>query len=237
MFGFTVFKMIPAETAGTQMIVNPLAAGTIGAAILFALFTLFELDRTSKYKVSSLTDAIAPPETLHIAKMAAVFSVSLVTGFLTILIYFPYTMTKMESFSDSRLYLSAYMIFMIPAMWFGSLFSAVFYQICRRVDLSFILVTACVLAAFNFYGSGEFLLSWVIIYIPVFSDGFGNAQPLRMGLYNRVFGFLFLTGAWSVLLLFTRRYEKGVFGSVMCNIKKWHPLVLGAVLLLLSVNQ
>jgi hypothetical protein len=231
LFGFTIFKTNPIETAATQMIINPLSTGAIGAAILFALFTLFELDRMSKYKVSALTDAIAPAMMLHIAKMAAVLSVSVVTGLLTILIYFPYTMIKMESFSDPSLYVSSYLIFMIPAMWFGSLFAAIFYQIFRRVDLSFILTTVCVLLGFN-----RGLLNWVIINIQVFSDGFGNAQPLRMGLYNRLFCFLFLTGAWSVSLLFTRRYEKSIFGSVMCNIKKWYLPVLGAVLLLLSIN-
>jgi hypothetical protein len=174
---------------------------------------------------------------LHIAKLAAVFSVSLVTGLLTILIYFPYTMVKMESFSDPQLYLSAYLIFMLPAMWLGSLFAAVFYQISGRVDLSFILTIACLLLGFSFFVSGDFLLSWVIINIQIFSDGFGNAKPLRMGLYNRVFWFLFLGGAWSISLLFTRKYEKGPFGSVMCNSKKWYLPVLGALLLLLGVNH
>jgi len=143
----------------------------------------------------------------------------------------------MESFFDPQLYVSSYLVFMIPAMWLGSLFAAVFYQTFRRVDLSFILVTACVLLSFSFISSGDFLLSWVIIYIPAFSDAFGNATPLRIGLYHRVLWFLFLGGAWSVSLLFTRKYEKGIFGSVMCNIKKWYLPVLGAVLLLLSINH
>jgi len=99
------------------------------------------------------------------------------------------------------------------------------------------LTTACLFLGFSFSGSGNFLLSWVIIYIPVFSDGFGNAKPLRMGLYNRVFWFLFLGGLWSISLLFTRKYEKGILGSVICNIKKLYLPVLGALLLLLSVNH
>ena len=79
--GLTIFKPNDVETAATQMILNPVLTGTIGGAILFALFTLFELNRVNKYRVSMLTDAIASPMVLHIAKISAIFTVSIVTIF------------------------------------------------------------------------------------------------------------------------------------------------------------
>ncbi|MCL2066955.1 MAG: hypothetical protein FWG99_05780 [Treponema sp.] len=236
-FGLTIFKMNEVETAGTQLIINPLLTGAVGSALLFALFTLLELDRVNKYRVSALTDTIISPVTLHIAKMIAVFSVALFTGLITILAYFPYTMIKMESFADPVLYVSAYSLFMIPAMCFGSLFAAIFHQIFRRADISFIMAAACVLASFYFFSTGDILLTWVITNIPVFSDGFGNIRPIRMGLYNRLFWLLFLTGSWIISLLCTRRYEKGIFGSLVYNSKKWYVPLLGALLLLFSINH
>jgi len=233
-FGFTVFKLNAVETAGTQMIINPLLTGSIGSCVLFALFTLFELDRVNKYRVSALVDAIVPAGTVHIAKVIAVFSVSIFAGLLAVLVYFPYTMIKMESFANPKLYVSAYLIFMIPAMWFGSLFAAIFYQITKRVELSFMMVAACILLGFKYFVSGDFLLSWVITNIPVFSDGFGNSRPLRMGLYNRLFWLTFLGGAWIISILCTRKYEKGIFASVMCNINKWYMPLSGVLLLLFS---
>ncbi|MCL2127005.1 MAG: hypothetical protein FWH38_02015 [Treponema sp.] len=237
LFGFTIFKLNGAETAGTQMIINPLITGAIGSAILSALFTLLELDRVNKYRVSALTNAVASPAALHIAKMAAIFSVALLAAFVTILAYLPYTMVKMESFADPLLYVSSYALFMIPAMCFGSLFAAIFHQVFRRADISFVMVLACVLLSFHFFSSGDILLTWVITNIPVFSDGFGNARPLRMGLYNRLFWLMFLTGAWILSLLFTEKYEKGIIGSLVCNSKKWYLPALGTLLLLLSMNH
>ena len=236
-FGFTLFKMNEIETAGTQMIINPLITAATGSAILFALFTLLELDRVNKYRVSALTESISSPLILHIAKMVSVLSVAIFSGLLTILVYFPYTIIKMESFANPALYVSSYAIFMIPAMCFAGLFAAIFHQIFRRADFSFIMVLACVLLNFFFFTSGEIFLSWIIFIIPVFSDGFGNARPLRMGLYNRFFWLLFLSGSWIISLLCTRRYEKGIFASLVYNCKKWYLPVLGLSLLGFSINH
>jgi len=236
-FGFTIFKINEVETAGTQLIINPLITGTIGSAILFALFTLLELDRVNKYRVSNLTNTITSPVVLHIAKMIAVFAVIALAGLVTILAYFPYTMAKMESFADPKLYISSYCLFMIPAMCFGSLFAAIFHQIFRRADISFVMVLGCVFFSYHFYAVGDILLSWVIINIPVFSDGFGNSRPLRMGLYNRLFWLMVLTGSWVLSLLCTRKYEKNIFSSFLHNSKKWYLPVLGVFLLGLSINH
>jgi len=237
LFGFTLFKMNEAETAGTQLIINPLITGAIGSSILFALFTLLELDRANKFRVTALTNAITSPVALHIAKMVAVFAVAILAALVTILTYFPYTMVKMESFADPKLYVSAYSLFMIPAMCFACLFAAIFHQIFRRADISFVMVLACVFFSFHFYDAGDILLSWVIINIPVFSDGFGNSRPLRIGLYNRLFWLMFLTGAWIVSLLCTRKYEKNFFSSFLHNSKKWYLPVLGVCLLGVSINH
>ena len=237
LFGFTLFKINAAETAGTQMIINPLFTGAIGSAILFALFTLLELDRVNKFNVAALTNVIISPITLHVAKMLVVFCVALFTGLLTIIAYFPYTMVKMESFADPLLYVSSYSLFMIPAMCFAGFFAAIFHQIFRRADISFCFILACFLLSFRFFLSGDILLTWVITNIPVFSDGFGNSRPLRMGLHNRLFWLMFLAGTWVLSLLCTRMYEKNILGSLVYNIKKWYLPLLGVCLIGLSINH
>lgn len=237
LFGFTIFKMNAVETASSQMIINPILAGTIGASVLFALFTLFELDKVNKYKTSMLTDAISSPMALHVARMGAIFATSLVTGFLTVLAYFPYTMISMQSFFDPKLYLYSYMIFMIPGMWIGSLLGAIFYQLSRRTDISFVLVAASVLLSFAGFLFDNFILRWINPNLPVLSDGFGNSKPLRMGLYNRLFWVMLLGGVWFLSLIFTRKYEKGIVGSMLCNIRKLYLPVIGVFLILMSVNH
>lgn len=237
LFGFTIFKMNNVQTASSQMMINPILTGIIGSSVLFALFTLFELDKVNKFKTSMLTDAIAPTMALHVSRMCAIFAVSIVTGLLTVLVYYPYTRISMQSFFDLKLYVSAYLVFMIPGMWIGSLFAAIFYQISRRVDISFVLFAACVLLSFARFLSDDFILRFINPNLPVFSDGFGNIKPLRMGLYNRLFWIIFLGGVWIISLLFTRKYEKGLLGSMLYNIRKFYLPIIGAVLILLSVNH
>ena len=234
--GLTIFKPNNVETAATQMILNPVLTGTIGGAILFALFTLFELNRVNKYGVSMLTDAIASPMVLYIAKISAIFTVSIVTIFLTILMYLPYTFINMESFFNAKLYICAYLIYMLPSMWIGSLFAAIFYKISNRLDISFVFLAACVLFSFSDFLTEDFILRWINPNIPVFSDGFGNYKVLLTGLYNRLFWIIFLVGIWVISLLFTRKYEEGIWGSLQHNIKKYHLPILAIGLIILSIN-
>ncbi|MCL2702728.1 MAG: hypothetical protein FWE91_03860 [Defluviitaleaceae bacterium] len=235
LLGFTFFVLNPIQTASTQMIINPVMTGMMAVPVLFALFTLLELDRVRKYKTSVLTDAIAPPMALHAARMGAITAVSLATGLAVMLAYLPYTAYSMEEFFDLGLYIKAYSIFMIPGMWMGSLFAAVFYLAFRRVDVSFIAVLACAYLAFNRPIFDDFLLRWINPNLYVFSDAFGNAQPFRMGIYNRQLWLLLLGGAWLVSFMFTRKYEKGVFGSIPRNIKKFYLPAIGTVMILLGV--
>jgi hypothetical protein len=237
LFGLTIFKINTVQTASTQMMINPVLTGTIGSSVLFALFTLFELDKVNKYKTSILTDAIAPVMTLHVARMGTIIAVSIVTEFLTVLVYFPYTMMSLQSFFEPKLYICAYLIFMMPGMWICSLFAAIFYQIFRRIDISFVLVAACVLLSFAGFLSDDFILRFINPNLPVFSDGFGNIKPLRMGLYNRQFWIMLLGGVWISSLIFTRKYDKRILGSMLYNIRKFYLPAFGAVLIILSVNH
>ncbi len=234
LFGFTIFKMNDIQTASSQMIINPVLTGIIGSSVLFALFTLFELDKVNKYNTAVLTDTIASPMALHVARMCAIFAVSIVTSLLIVLVYFPYTFISMKSFFDPKLYIYAYLVFIMPGMWIGSLFAAIFYQIFRRTDISFVLIAAFTILSFL---SDDFILRWINPNLPVFSDGFGNIKPLRMGLYNRLFWIMFLGGVWFLSLICIRKYEKGIFGSMLYNIRKFYLPALGTVLIIMSVNH
>jgi hypothetical protein len=236
LFGLTIFKPNNVETAATQMILNPVIIGTIGASALFALFTLFELNRVNKYKTSMLTDAIASPMVLHITRISAIFTVSIITIFFTILMYLPYTFMNMQSFFDGELYLYAYLIYMLPSMWIGSLFAAIFYQISNRIDISFVFLATCILLSFSDSLTENFILRWINPNLPVFSDGFGNYRALRVGLYNRLFWMVFLGGIWIISLLFTRKYEEGILGSLQHNIKKHYLPILGIGLIIWSIS-
>jgi len=204
--GLVFFSINPVETTATQMIVNPIFTGTAGATVLFALFTLLDLDRVYKNNVNMLTEAVASPINLHTARVGALTAISFVTGLLVLVVYLPFTMHGMGAFFDAGLYVQTYLIFILPAMWMGGLFAAVFYQIFRRVDVAAAAVLACIFLSSVPPFSQHFILNWFFPNLPVFSDAFGNDKPLRIGLYARQFWMMFLGGAWLISLAFSRKY-------------------------------
>lgn len=223
------------QTLTTKIIGNPVIFGIRTMPVLFFLLTLYEMNRADRYNSSLLTDAVMPRMILDTARLGAVLAVSFITGILTVLAYLPYTLVKMGALFDFKLYFAAYLVYLLPSMWIGSLFAACFYQTFRRVDLAVVLFAACVLLCSSSSLTNQFILRWFNPNMPGFSDGFGNAKILHMGWYNRFFWLLFLGGAWFCSLLFTRKYEKGIFGSLRCNSKKFYLPVCAAVLISASV--
>jgi hypothetical protein len=176
------------------------------------------------------------PLILNTARLLSVFTVGVATGILALLAYYPYTAIRMGHIFEPSLYMASFLILLLPALWLGSLFAAIFYQVTRRVDLSFVLVAACLLLSLSKYVSENFILRWANPIIPVFSDDFSNTLPLRMALYNRLFWLMVTGGLWLLSVLFIRRYGRGLWGSMVGNGSKIYIPLLALLLLTGGVN-
>ena len=232
--GYSLYQPAVTGTQASQLIANPVLAGALIGAVLFALLTLFELNRVHESQMASLTDTLVSPIILNTARVVAVLMVATAAGLLTMVAYYPYTATKMGHIFEPELYFASFLILMLPSLWLGSLFAAVFYQITRRVDISFMLIAACVLLSMSQFFHGDFILRWANPSIPVYSDDFSNALALRMALYSRLFWLIVLAGLWFLSTLFIRRYEKGALGSLVYNMREFRVIPLLVVVFLAS---
>ena len=227
--GYGLYIRTNGGTRSNMWVANPVLAGALGGTILFALLTLYELDRIRKSNMGELTDAVVSPLSLNTAKLMALLLAAAFTALLTMVVYLPFTVFKMGHLFGASTYFASYFIVLLPALWLGVLFATLFYRFTYRVDLSVILLVVCAELCFRSFLYQDFILRWINPNIPVYSDGFSNAPVLRTVFYNRLFWLFMLAGLCLLSGLCTRKYGKGMLGSFLVNAKKlYRPLTAAA---------
>lgn len=211
---------------------NPAMAGAFGGAVLFALFTLMELNSIYKNHTDVITDSIVSPIVLNITRVLSILGAAIITQLLTILFYLPYTIIKMGVIFELSLYIKLYLVVMFPTLVFAVLFAAAMYQITRRFDLSLLLYILFILFSINTKTEGNYILRWINPILWTLSDDFGNSRILMSIGWNRLFWFVSILGIWLVSILCIRKYKKNILDSIIVNIKKIY-LPVSAVLLFL----
>lgn len=218
-------------TAASLAIANPhLAAGLCGAAVWMVL-TLLELRRVQEQQMEPLTNAVASPLLLQVAKTAALLRTALGVGALLLVLWLPWTMTQLQPFPGALYGLSG-LILLLPCWLLGILLAAGCYQLTRRTEVSLLLCAAAVGLSLSTWASQSYLLRWVNPLVPVMSDHFSNQPALMLAVYNRLCWTLLLGGFWLLTLLAVRRYQLGPLQSLCWHSRRMGPVLLAAVLLL-----
>ncbi|MBU5312095.1 hypothetical protein KQI38_08650 [Tissierella carlieri] len=239
--GYNLSGPVPPLTTASRFIANPVLIGALGGAILFALLTLFELNKVHKNLTAELTDTIVSPHILNIARLFGVIVSATVAVLVATIVYLPYTVLKMGDIFNLKIYLNSYFILMLPSLWISILAMATFYQIIHRTDLSFVLFIVFFLLSTSRWFADDYILRWVNPLVPILSDDFSNAQVFRMASYNRLFWFSILIGIWLLSMLCVRRYGKGLLGSLIRNGRRIYIPLLSVTLIIggyyMYVNQ
>ncbi|WP_432401563.1 hypothetical protein [Wukongibacter sp. M2B1] len=218
--GYSVHQTAVAVTTASLVLANPVLAGGLGGGILFALLVLYELDRVYKYHTDALTESIASPLLLGGAKLISLLAVAFVTTVAAATLYLPYTVYRMGVVFNPTEYLECFFILMLPSLWLSILAASAFYQIVRRVDLSFVLFAVFTFLSLSRWMESEYLLRWINPLVPGLSDDFSNGIIFRTAVYNRLFWLSILSGIWFLSLLCVRNHRKGLFGSFSHNVHK-----------------
>lgn len=227
--GYRFYMPTIGGTRSNLWIANPVLAGALGGTILFAMLTLYELDRIRKSNMGELTDSVVSPLSLNTAKLMALLLVAVFTALLTMVVYLPFTAFKMGHLFGASTYFASYFIVLLPALWLGVLFATLFYRFTYRVDLSVILLVASAAPCYRGFLEEDFILRWINPNVPVYSDGFSNAPVLRTVFYNRLFWLFILGGICLLSGLCTRKYGKGMLGSFLVNAKKLYRPLTAAI--------
>lgn len=233
--GYSLYQPVDVSTTAAVVLANPTLAGGLGGAFLFAVLTLYELNRVKKNEMEPLTDSILSPVIMHVSKTIALFAVALVTAALTLAVYLPYTIYRLGAVFFLDEYLNAFGIFMFSTLFMGILAAGAFYQVFRRVDLSFVCFTVLALFSLSQWCNDLYLMRWINPLVYKFSSDFGNTFIYRYTGYSRLVWFALFGGVWLLSLLCIRVYGKGLLRSCLQNMRKVYLPTVAAILLTSSV--
>ena len=219
-------------TLGTCLANPALAAGLLGG-VLFALLTLFELDRARRSQVDMLVDAVISPLSGALVRLWALLCTAAWGLVLTMLLWLPYTLLAAGAVFDWAAYLLAYLIFMGLALPLAILLAAAADQLTHRFDLALVLVLALAGLSLTVW-RGQWQLCWLNPCVWAISDDFSNDRIFRSVAYMRLTWLLGLAGLWTVSYLCIRRYGKGPVGSLLRSARRVYRPAAAVLLLACS---
>ena len=231
LMGFSWFPMVPTVTMASSLIANPVMMGAVVGTILFAVLTLYEMNRVHRSETDALTETIVSPLTLDVARTLSLFGPAIVSVIAAMVIYLPYVSSQMGNIFEISLYVSSFLLIMLPSMIFGIIVSSSIYCVTRRMDISLLLFVIFVVLSSGNWVSDDFILRWVTPLVPVFSDDFSNVRVMRMIAYNRLVWSLVLTGTFLLSVLCIRRYGRGLLKSLIQNGRRFYVPILAVVMI------
>ncbi len=233
LIGYLLPFFSDSRTMSGHYIANPVLAGTMTGAILWAILTIIEADRLHRSGVSVLTDAVAAPVSLSTARTLALLTIAILVTAVTALVYLPYTAQKISYLFEVDFYFANFLILMLPTWWISILFADSLYRITRRVELSVMLYVGLVCVNIGGMVFCDYFTRWLSPRIISYSDGFSSIWPLRIVLYTRLIWICLAVGFWLFSTLCVRRYQRGLVFSLMRGLKRIY-ILMPAILLVIA---
>ena len=231
--GLILYQPAYSDTMLSLYLANPALAGGVGGGILFALLTIFELDRTGRSRVDMLMDAAVSPHTMAWVRLLALLAGAVLATVLTIAVWFPISLGLIGSVFTGTDYVLSYLLFLGLALPLSILAAASAYQITRRADLSLVLFAAFAGLSLTVWAD-QWQLCWLNPSVWAMSDDFTNFRLFRSVAYVRLTWLGILAGVWAVSYLCIRRYGKGLLGSLARGLRRLYRPAIALVLLACS---
>ena len=223
--GLTLYKPASAETMLSMYLADPALAGGAVSGILFGLLAVYELDRTVRNRVDVLTDTVVSPMSTALIRLLTLLFMSLVTLFITMIVWCPITFIKTGTVFDMTDYCLSYILFMGLSMPAAILAAAAAYQFTRRADLSVVLFAAFAGLSLTVWAD-NWQLCWLNPCVWALSDDFSNFRMFRSVAYMRITWLTALAGIWMLSWLCIRQHGKGILGSLISGSRRiYRPAV------------
>lgn len=239
--GLTVYRPLYSSsdsgyvtTMQGMYLANPALAGGILGAVVFAILTVWSMDRLRRDGMETLTHAVVSPMTAALTRLGALLCVSILAQAITTLAWLPYTIVKLGAVFDVESYLLIYLIFMYGAIPLAILSASAACQFTRRADLSLALFAAFAALSLTVWKE-KWQLCWLNPCVWAVSDDFSNYRIFRSVAYVRLTWLLAMAGLWVLSYLCVRQYGKGPLGSFAHNIRRFYRPALAAVLAVCSI--
>lgn len=229
--GYSLLKLTIGDSMGALYLANPMLAGGLAGALLFAILMLVCLHQPQRSGTDAMTDAILSPLRLCAARLLVVLTAAVLTAVAVGVLYLPVTAWKLDIVFSGFDYLLTVVLCLLSGPVMGTLAAATLWQLTRRLDVSLMAVLAALGVSLGDWCRQSFLAQWCVPLVPTLSDAFGSAIVWRTALYSRVVWLCLLGGAWLLSLLCVRQYGKGLCGSFLRHARKIALPALAVILL------
>ena len=228
--GLILYQPAYSDTMLSLYLANPALAGGVGGGILFALLTIFELDRTGRSRVDMLMDAAVSPHTMAWVRLLALLAGAVLATALTMAVWLPISLGLIGSVFTGTDYVLSYLLFLGLALPLSILAAGAAYQFPRRADLSLMLFASFAALSLTVWAD-DWQLCWLNPCVWALSDDFSNFRIFRSVAWMRLTWLAALAGVWTVSYLCIRQYGKGIFGSLARSVRRiYRPAVALALL-------
>ena len=231
--GLILYQPAYSDTMLSLYLANPALAGSAAGGILFALLTIFELDRTGRSRVDVLMDAAVSPHTMAWVRLLSLLAGAVLATVLTMAVWLPISAGLIGSVFTGTDYVLSYLLFLGMALPLSILAAASAYQITRRADLSLVLFAAFAALSLTAWAD-QWQLCWLNPSVWAMSDDFTNFRLFRSVAYMRLTWLGLLAGVWAVSYLCIRRYGRGLLGSLARGLRRIYRPAIALVLLACS---
>lgn len=234
--GYLLPYFSDSRTMSGRYIANPVLAGTMIGAVLWAILTIMEADRLHRSGVSVLADAVASPVSLSTARTLALLTIAMLVTAVTALVWLPYTAVKIAYLFSAEFYCANFVILMLPTWWISILFADALYRITRHVGLSVMLYVGLVCVNIGGMVFYDYFTRWLSPRIISYSDGFSSIWPLRIAFYTRIIWVCLASGFWLISILCVRRYQRGLIFSFVRGMGRISVLLPALLLVIAGIS-
>ena len=231
--GLILYQPAYSDTMLSLYLANPALAGGAAGGVLFALLTIFELDRTGRSRVDMLMDAAVSPHAMALVRLLALITAAMLAAGLTTLVWLPISAWLIGSVFTGTDYVLSYLLFLGLSLPLSILAAGAAYQLTRRSDLSVVLFAAFAGLSLTVWAD-QWQLCWLNPNVWAMSDDFSNFRLFRSVAYMRLTWLAALAGIWAVSYLCIRRYGKGLLGSLTRSARRVYRPAIALLLLACS---
>lgn len=222
---------IGSSTALSQAVLYPVKAGTVFSVFAFTVLTLFELDKTVRFRVNNIIEPVSGPIKRNVCKIAGLVSAGGILTAAMIFVITPCFIIKMGGITGYGIFLCCSVLILFGAVIITVLMTSGFYLVFRSVNITCILMLLMILFSFS-AGNLDYRLTWIQTGAAGLSSCFGSGSLVLGMIWNRLFGISAAGAVFLLGLLCDRCYEKGAAGSFFyhCRKKKLLPVCFLALL-------
>jgi hypothetical protein len=216
----------------SSMLLGSAKTSAVVGSIAFAVFTLLEIKRDKKTRTALIISSCTDYSIICVPRLLAKAVVGLLSSGMSALSCFIVIHEYITESGRISLFLFSILFITLAAILYSELICYGLYMVCQRVELSLILYMG--LLYMSLRAEGNYLLNWVSTNVKYYSDSFGNAQAMKLILWNRLLWLFISLSVFLIGLLCSRRYGYGIWKSILCNFKKWSIALSMCALILFS---